>query len=261
MEWVSGSGLDLINSAHKALHLKLLQISATMCRGNGRDQGLAMHKKLEFQDAEDGAKVPRPKRASVSWTGPRFQSLLDQDTDAQELFVRQTGGYVMSTLRRYLKCNEDIKDCAQETYLRAFNKLDTFRQDSDITTWLVSIARNCALTRLRGEKHRVSCSETADVDELEYNQYGFLVFPVTAALPSTQQVTEERDMQRLVRQTIEGLPEIYRGIVMLRDIEGYSIKEVARQLAISESAVKVRLLRARLMLRQQLVDVFEEYMP
>ena len=177
------------------------------------------------------------------------------DRAAQRRLVEETGPAVLAVLSRFLDCPEDKKDAFQETYLNAFKSIDQFRGDSAITTWLVSIARNCALSKLRERKQSFPIAEGCD--PADYDEFGLLKFPKLNALPEFNRLLETRDNQLIVRDAVMKLPDIHRSAILLKDFEGLSLLEISRELDISVSAAKVRIHRARYVLRNQLMDLFK----
>ena len=135
--------------------------------------------------------------------------------------------------------------------MSAFKHIGGFQGRSKFSTWLVSIARNTALQRLRRGK------DFESLDEGEYNEEGdFRPRQVRAWQDNPEQCYSKSEMRQLVEKGILALPANYRVVVMLRDIEQLSTDEVARQLGLSVPAVKTRLLRGRLMLREWLSPHF-----
>lgn len=200
----------------------------------------------------------KPKLADIGlkWRAGKLRSLRQGDQDAQESFVRDTGPFVLSMLRRYLVCPEDIKDCFQETFLNAFRNFDQFRGDSAVTTWLMSIARNCALARLRKNSAKVEIRPEGESEE-KYDEFGFRVFPANLSIPDVEKILESLDNQREVRKAISELSDTYRTVILLKDFEGLTLLEIAKTLNISVPAAKVRVHRARRELRRKLNWIFE----
>lgn len=201
-------------------------------------------------------RIDKKQRTGPSWNAEKISDLKHQEPAVQEQFVRDTGQIVYATLRRYLPCEEDVRDCFQETFFNAFRKVDEFRGDSAVTTWLVSIARNCALSKLRGRKN--TPTEVAeDQNLLKYDEFGFLIFPADLLAPDAEALLESRENQRLIHEAISSLSDIYRTVIIMKDIDGMRLAEIAETLDISLSATKVRLHRARLELRSKLMYFFE----
>jgi RNA polymerase sigma-70 factor, ECF subfamily len=141
----------------------------------------------------------------------------------------------------------DAQDAMQDTLLSAFKHIGGFQGRSKFSTWLVSIARNAALQRLRGRRN----TESLDQNETEEGR-GFRPRQIAAWQENPEQSYSRAEIRQLVEKLLLQLPAKYRVIVMLRDIEQLSTDEVARQVGLTVPAVKTRLLRGRLMLREWL---------
>ena len=171
--------------------------------------------------------------------------------DAFEELVRRHSQLIYRTLVAILGNPTDAQDAMQDALLSAFKHIGGFQGRSKFSTWLVSIARNTALRQLRGRKNVES------LDEGEYSEEGdFRPRQVRAWQDDPEQIYSKSEMRQLVEREILRLPAKYRVVVMLRDIEQLSTDEVARQLGLSVPAVKARLLRGRLMLRESLSPHF-----
>ncbi|HEY2471536.1 MAG TPA: sigma-70 family RNA polymerase sigma factor [Terracidiphilus sp.] len=154
--------------------------------------------------------------------------------------------YVMAL--SYMKNEADAEDVAQETFIRAFRKLSSFRAESKFSTWLISITINEARTRLR----RQALVRMEPLDQLpdEDKAVSPALLRDWREIPS--EALEREEVRKLIQQAIEPLPDIYREVFLLRDVEELTIRETAEMLNISVPSVKVRLHRARLMLQKQL---------
>jgi len=146
-----------------------------------------------------------------------------------------------------LQNEQDAEDAAQETVLKALKNLGNFRAESKFSTWLVSIAVNEARARLRHA--RVLKFES--VDESPPDEEGSFTPSVISDWREVPlQALERKELRELLRRAIAGLPEIYREVLLLRDVEEFSIAEAAATLGVSEGVVKTQLLRARLMMQK-----------
>ena len=144
----------------------------------------------------------------------------------------------------------EAEDAAQETVIKVFRNLHLFRGESQFRTWVLSIARNEGLGRLRKTESRREDS----LDALTGGESGdFTPAVLTSWREVPLQALEQKELAALLRIAIEGLPEIYRNVVLLRDIEEMDVRETAAALSITEGAVKVRLHRARALLQRSLV--------
>ena len=179
-----------------------------------------------------------------------LDALLTGDPDEFEKLVRAESPRLYRIIARIVGDDAEAESVMQETYLQAFNRLSTFRRESKFTTWLYAIGINLARASLRKSKRTTRLDE-ADVDRMQPTfSKGMYVETFDAWNP--QKLAEREDLKRIVHEAIEKLPEDYKAIVILRDIEEHSTAEAAAILNISEGAVRVRLHRARQALRHLL---------
>jgi RNA polymerase sigma-70 factor, ECF subfamily len=157
-----------------------------------------------------------------------------------------------------LKNEADAEDVAQETVIKVYQNLDKFRGDSQFRTWVLSIARNEGLGRLRKISSRREDSLDAETDE-QTGDYTPAILTSWREIPG--EALEQKELGNILRKAIEGLPEIYRNVVVLRDIEELDIRESAAVLGISEASVKVRLHRARALLQRNLAPQLKGFAP
>jgi len=174
------------------------------------------------------------------------------DFDAFEELVRRYQERIYSLGLRMTKHPQDAEDVLQETFLRAFEHLSTFREESSFATWLFRIAMNTALMKLRQERTAPVYSLDQPGQELDLSE---IPPDVRDWAPNAEEMVEAEEMRQLLEEAIDELPEIYRAVFILRDVEGLPAKEVAEILDLSVPAVKSRLLRARLFLRERLSRV------
>jgi RNA polymerase sigma-70 factor (ECF subfamily) len=154
--------------------------------------------------------------------------------------------YVMAL--SYMKNEADAEDVAQEAFVRAFQKLSSFRAESKFSTWLISITINVARTQLR----RQALVRMESLDQLpdEDKAISPALLRDWREIPS--EAVEREEVRKMIQQAVEMLPDIYREVFLLRDVEELTIVETAEMLNISIPSVKVRLHRARMMLQKQL---------
>lgn len=157
-----------------------------------------------------------------------------------------------------LKNESEAEDVAQETVIKVYQNLDKFRGESQFRTWVLSIARNEGLGRLRKISTRREDSLDAETDE-QTGDYTPAILTSWREIPA--EALEQKELGQILRKAIEGLPEIYRNVVLLRDIEEMDIRETAGALGISEASVKVRLHRARAMLQRDLAPQLKGFAP
>ncbi len=148
-----------------------------------------------------------------------------------------------------LQNEHDAEDVAQETVLKALRNLHTFRAESKFSTWLVSIALNEARGRLRHARLIEFESVDAVPDE-DSGEFTPAVISDWREVPL--EALERKELREMLQKAIQELPVIYREVLILRDVQDFSIAEAAAALEVSEGVVKTRLLRARLMMQKTL---------
>jgi RNA polymerase sigma-70 factor (ECF subfamily) len=161
-------------------------------------------------------------------------------------------------LMSLLRNEAEAEDAAQDTVIKVYRNLQNFRGDSQFRTWVLSIARNEGLGRLRKAASRREDSLDAGTDE-QTGDYTPAILTSWKEVPST--ALEQKELGALLRQAIDGLPAIYRNVVLLRDIEEMDVRETAAALGVTEGAVKVRLHRARALLQKELAPRLKAFAP
>ncbi len=172
-----------------------------------------------------------------------IERVLGGDKACYAVLMRRYNQTLYRAVRSYLKNAADVEDTMQDAYVKAFAKLAQFKGHSAFSTWLVRIGINEALQRLR----RARRVQVMDVDLEEKLER----LPDDEGMDPEKRMIREQQRQRL-EAAIDGLPDAYRAVYMLRGVEAMSVAEVAAALGISESNVKVRLFRAKAMLKEQL---------
>ncbi|MBZ5525436.1 MAG: sigma-70 family RNA polymerase sigma factor [Acidobacteriia bacterium] len=147
---------------------------------------------------------------------------------------------------------EDAQDVVQEAFLKAYTNLEQFQENSKFYTWLVRIAVNEALMKLRKRRS----SKTVSLDDDVETEEGVMPREVADWSPNPEQIYGQTELGDILKKTIQGLPPGFRTVFVLRDVEGLSTEETAETLGLSVPAVKSRLLRARLQLRERLGKFF-----
>lgn len=160
-----------------------------------------------------------------------------------ELLMRRHNQRIYRAIRAILRRDEEAEDVMQQTYLNAFRHLAQFAGDARFSTWLTSIAVNEAVARLR----RGRIAEARDAGEEP-----IAVLPSPGADPEAEVIGAE--LRAVLEQSILALPERYRTVLVLRQVEGLSTEETAESLGIRPDAVKTRLKRARMMLRDDILE-------
>jgi RNA polymerase sigma-70 factor (ECF subfamily) len=152
----------------------------------------------------------------------------------------------------------DAEDVAQETVIKVYRNLRMFRGESQFRTWVLSIARNEGLGRLRKVRAQREDSLDAGTDETT-GDYTPAILTSWREVPL--EVLERKELGEMLRGAIASLPVIYRNVVLLRDIEEMDVRETAQALGISEGSVKVRLHRARALLQRALAPKLKGLTP
>lgn len=174
------------------------------------------------------------------------------DPGAFEEFVQRYGGRIYGFGLRVCGQSEDAKDVAQETLLRAFQSLKEVKEPRALRSWLYRVVSNACLMRRR--KSKFEPERELGLDELmpKSRDEAEIQIPDVSRLPDDEAVREE--IRSAVRAGIGELPPQFRTVLLLRDIEQLSTRETAEALGVPESTVKMRLHRARLMLRRRLAE-------
>ena len=172
------------------------------------------------------------------------------DKGAAETLVRTHAPWMVAVAKRVLADHAFAEDCVQEAFINVFRKIDDFEERSSLKTWLHRIVVNQALMRLRSRHNRPE----AQIDELlpTFDENAWRIEGPWQFLASPDEVFERKDRRAFIHSKISELPESYRVILQLRDIEELTTREVAEGLGLSEANVKVRLHRARSALKKLL---------
>lgn len=176
------------------------------------------------------------------------------DMDAFEALTTRHEQRVYSLAMRILRHEQDAEDVTQQTFLSALENLNGFRAEASFLTWLLRIATHAALKVIRKRKGLdvVSLEEATEPrensDSIPHPRF------IADWRQSPDELVHRREIQRILDAALGHLDEKHRLVFLLRDVEGLSIKETAEALGLSEANTKVRLLRARLQLREQLTQ-------
>jgi RNA polymerase sigma-70 factor (ECF subfamily) len=176
------------------------------------------------------------------------------DMSAFERLVERYDTRLLRIAQNVTHNREDAQDAVQEAFLKAFQHLDGFREDSKFSTWLIRITVNQALMKLR--KQRSMREESLDEDyQGDENR---LPREVADWSPSPEERYRSSELRGILITTLQELSPILRAVFVLRDMEGCSIVQTAEILGLSQTAVKARLWRARLQLREKLAAYFQK---
>jgi RNA polymerase sigma-70 factor, ECF subfamily len=176
------------------------------------------------------------------------------DVAAFEHLVKRYDRRLLRISQTVTRNREDSEDAVQEALLKAFQNLAEFREDSQFSTWLIRITVNQSLMKLRKQRTQKEVSLDEDV------QTGGDVLPldVPDRAPDPEQLCWASELREILVRTVEELRPILRTVFVLRDVEGLTIAQTAQILNLSQAAVKARLWRVRLHLRERLDRYFDE---
>ena len=189
----------------------------------------------ELHGLDDGELVERAK---------------NRDGTAIRLIMQRHNRRLYRVARGVLHDDAEAEDVVQETYVRAFTHLDGFRGEAELSTWLTRIALNEALGRLRRRRNTVGLQ---NIDATNDQGEARVIYLPSARQDSDPEAAAARaEVRRLLQRAVDQLPEHFRVVFMLRDIEEMSVEETASHLGLRPETVKTRLHRARRLLRQSL---------
>jgi RNA polymerase sigma-70 factor (ECF subfamily) len=174
------------------------------------------------------------------------------NTEAFEELVRRYERKVYNITYRLMGNEQDASEALQDAFMRAFRFIGKFQFKSSFFTWLYRIATNVSLSKLR-KREKV---ETVSIDQ-PVNEAGDLPFEIPDLKYGPEKLMKQRELRAAIQAAVDGLPKDYRSVVVLRDLEGLSNEEVSKVLKLSVAAVKSRLHRGRLVLREKLASYVE----
>ncbi len=198
--------------------------------------------------------------------------LLDKQTDIGLLKRAKVGDFaafqqlvaklqprVYGLAYRILQQTQDAEDATQQTFLALIEHISDFREESSVATWVLKIATNYALKILRKKRGGKMVSMTDMASDDNYNDIPHPEF-IAPWSQTADEIVQQAEVQEELEKALLELDDKYRLVFVLRDVEGLSVRETAQALELTESTVKVRLLRARLALRERLTKKFGDAM-
>jgi RNA polymerase sigma-70 factor (ECF subfamily) len=188
--------------------------------------------------------------AQVDLEAQLIQRVLGGEGEAFRELVRPYERAVFVATQGILKNEADAEDAAQEAVLKAFANLAKFRGDSKFSTWLIRIATNEALMKLRKERRQRLDDSLDEQRKDENGDYIPRDFADWREIPS--EALQKKELRQALSRALASLTPKHREVFVLRDVQHFSIAETAQMLGVSKSAVKTRLLRARLQMRDAL---------
>jgi RNA polymerase sigma-70 factor (ECF subfamily) len=178
------------------------------------------------------------------------QFVVRRDPHAVRVVTQRNNQRLFRAAFSILKNRAEAEEAVQEAYLKAFAAMDGFAGRSSLSTWLTRIAINEALARARRAERRARIEEEHQLVNLDTYREKFMASSDSARSPEANVM--RRQLAKLLERAIGNLPELFRPVFVLRDIEGLSVEETSEVLQIPRETVKTRLLRARRRLQQEL---------
>ena len=200
---------------------------------------------------------PEPNAPAVVTDEDLVARARTKDYAAFEELVDRYEDKIFRLAFRFVRNETEAKEIVQDTFLLVWRKLDTFKGDSQFGSWLYRVATNTALMRLRAQRrHPEISTEELPVDYLD--NYGQLPAAGENWAKRPDDELQSDELRRRIQKAVDELPEIYRTVFLIRDVEGLSTEETAEVLEISIPTVKTRLHRARLALRDAITRYFDQ---
>lgn len=174
----------------------------------------------------------------------------ERDEDAVRALVQRHNRKLFRIARGVVRDDSEAEDIVQETYVRAFTRLGSFRGESAFATWLARIALNEAFARLRRKHATVEFSDAEMAEPFGGGE--IIMFPLTPVQTNPEFETGREQVRHFLEHAIDRLPEPFRMVFILRDVEGYSTEETAALLSLRPETAKTRLFRARRLMRAEI---------
>ncbi len=207
---------------------------------------------VPLPSSRSGPGIPDEEAALVA-------SLRRGEDAAFASLLREHGAPLLATARRMLGCEEDARDALQDAFLSAFRAVHAFEGKSRVGTWLHRITVNSVLMKLRSRKR--ACERRIEDLVPHFTDDGHHVEPPCPFSDAAVKALQSSESRAILWRAIEQLPDAYREVIVLRDIEGLSTEEASTHLGITANAIKIRLHRARQALRTLLGDCTEDLSP
>jgi RNA polymerase sigma-70 factor (ECF subfamily) len=220
--------------------------------------------------AADENKVPDSSAGAPASAGavvPSDEELIArvrrEDFGAFEELVNRYQDKVFRLALRFVRTESEAKEVVQDTLLTVWRKLDSFKGDAQFSSWLYRVTANAALMRLRSQRRHAEIStEDLEPSVLERTpQYGQIHAPGDNWSRRPDEQLQSERLKAEIQRAVDALPEIYRTVFLIRDVDGHSTEETAEILGVSVPTVKTRLHRARLALRETIGSHFDDVPP
>lgn len=179
-----------------------------------------------------------------------IKRILSGEKELFEILLRRNNQKLFRVVRSYIKDITEIEDIMQNTHLKAYEKLDQFKHLSTYATWLIRIGINETLVRLKEKRKVLNLHDYS----LNFNSNTILEMPDNNQLNPEKRIIRE-EAKQLLENVIDSLATKYKTVYILREVEEMSIREISECLDISVSNVKVRIHRARFLLKEKLFKI------
>jgi RNA polymerase sigma-70 factor (ECF subfamily) len=189
--------------------------------------------------------------ANVSTTRNLVDRLKAHDPTAVGDLSDAFGTKIYQLAFRYLRNREDAEEVSQDVLLKVYQKIDAFRGDAALSSWIYRITFNTAMSRLREFKQNLPLAPEKATDEAEERK---VLREVRDTSPLADEEFLRTEMRKALVHALKDMPLLYRAPVMLRDVQGLTTEEASAVLGVKEQTLKSRLHRGRLMLREELAD-------
>lgn len=184
-----------------------------------------------------------------------IEKVLNGNKNFYEVIMRRYNQRLFRISRSYINDEDEVQDILQESYVKAYENLDKFENRSAFSTWLVKIVINETLARKNKRKRYTSLSQNDQQNEENDN---YKIYSIPSEMKNPEEEASNNELKDALEKVIDSLPEKYRTVYVMREIEGMSVADTSTGLEITESNVKVRLNRAKEMLRSSLTDIYKD---
>lgn len=181
------------------------------------------------------------------------------DSIAFETIVRRYNQALFRAAYSIIADRVMAQDLLQEAYLKAFTHLETFKHQASLKTWLTRIVINTALNAKNAQKTSIIPLDDTVIDLIQHNEVDMTSKLHNSSSQEPDYLADQEQIKHLLQSAIHQLPDNYRSVFILREIENFSVAETALCLDVSQDVIKTRLLRARAMLREKLSSRLEPY--
>lgn len=185
-----------------------------------------------------------------------IQNAISQDPAAWASLLSLFGGQMYSIALRFLKNEKETEDVLQDTWIIISQKLKDFRGDCKLSTWIYRVTTNKCLEKIRSSKKEKEKTESIDEWLPGYQEDGHYKKEFSDWSNRPDKITDQKALKSEIERTLDSLPDDYREVLILRDIEGFSGCETAEMLGINEATMKTKLHRGRMALREKLERKF-----